>query len=213
MAPVRNPLAGLDTPPRTVGRFRPRLALNCREFAPGVWRSAQPRPRDLRAFAAAGGRSVVSLRAGRGVSALGPEIETCRSLGLAFHRVPLRGHRLPEAAELLAAAGLFRSLARPVLLHCGSGADRAGFAASLWLALVEGRPVHEARRELSWRHGHNPLGRAGLLDAFFDACEEEAPVGAMSLERWLKERYDPDAVTQHWRSKGLLRRLRDRLGG
>jgi len=44
-----------------------RLAyLNLHQIADGVWRAGQPTPGQLRAFARRGGRSVVSLRAGRG---------------------------------------------------------------------------------------------------------------------------------------------------
>jgi protein tyrosine/serine phosphatase len=83
---------------------------------------------------------------------------------------------------------------RPALLHCKSGADRSGFAAALYLMLAEGRPVTQARRQLSLRYGHNRFGRAGLLDAFFDAYARETGKTPMPLMEWVETVYDPDRI-------------------
>jgi protein tyrosine phosphatase (PTP) superfamily phosphohydrolase (DUF442 family) len=183
-----------------------RLVLpNRHRVAEGVWRSGQPTPGQLRAFARAGGRTVISLRAGRAVAALAPEAEACRALGLAFHLLPMRGHRLPTAAELAAAVRLFAAAERPVLIHCQSGADRAGLGAALWLLLAEGCPVAEARRQLSPRFGHNPLGRAGLLGALLDAYAAAPP---MPFAEWAATAYDPGRITAEWRALPLAARLR-----
>ena len=55
---------------------------NLHQIADGVWRGGQPTPGQLRAFARRGGRSVVSLRAGRGFGSLPLEIDACREAGL-----------------------------------------------------------------------------------------------------------------------------------
>ena len=94
---------------------------------------------------------------------------------------------------------LFARLDYPVLFHCKSGADRAGLMAALFLALHEGRPVAEARRQLGLRYGHLSLGRTGVLDAFFDAYERDCPDGATPLAHWIERRYDRDAVTAGFR--------------
>lgn len=58
-----------------------------------------------------------------------------------------------EVAELLA---LMRTLPKPMLIHCRSGADRTGLAAALYLFEVEGRPPQVASSQLSWLYGHVP---------------------------------------------------------
>jgi protein tyrosine phosphatase (PTP) superfamily phosphohydrolase (DUF442 family) len=172
-----------------------RLAyLNMHRVADGVWRAGQPAPGQLRRFARRGGRSVVSLRAGRGFGSLPLELEACRDAGLTFHSQPIRSHALPSREELRAAAHLFATMERPALLHCKSGADRSGFAAALYLMLAEGRPVAQARRQLSLRYGHNRFGRAGLLDAFFDAYACETGETPMPLMEWVETVYDPDRI-------------------
>ena len=51
---------------------------------------------------------------------------------------------------------------------------------TLYLILMEGRPVEEAMRQLTWRFGHIRAGKTGVLDAFFEAYLE-ANRKAMSL--------------------------------
>ena len=190
-----------------------RLAFpNRHRVAEGVWRSGQPGPGQLRGFARAGGRTVISLRAGRRVPALAEETETCRALGLAFHALPLRGHRLPTPGELSTIASLFAVVERPVLIHCQWGADRAGLAAALWLLLVEHADVAEARRHLSARYGHNPLGRAGLLGALLDAYAADTARRPTSFRKWLEKSYDPETIMAEWRATSLPGRIRRRLG-
>ena len=177
------------------------LYLNLHPVGARAWRSAQPAPHHLHAFARRGGRSVVSLRGGQFFGSLPLEREACERAGLAFHNFVLRSRALPSRAELLAADELFRRLEYPVLFHCKSGADRAGFMAALYLVLAEGRPVAEARGQLSLRYGHVRQGKTGVLDAFFDAYERETG-GSVPLIDWIRTGYDRDAVMASHRATG-----------
>lgn len=180
---------------------------NLHQISDDAWRSGQPTPGQLRAFARSGGRSVVSLRAGRGFGSLPLEVEACRESGLAYHNLALRARVLPSGEELHAAARLFRTLERPVLLHCMSGADRSGFASALFLMLAEDRPVAEARRQLSLRFGHIRFGRAGVLDAFFDAYQRDTELRPMPLPEWVACHYDPKRITAEFEATPLTVRL------
>ncbi|HUS55342.1 MAG TPA: sulfur transferase domain-containing protein [Thermohalobaculum sp.] len=184
---------------------------NLHQVSDRVWRGGQPTPGQLRAFARRGGRNVVSLRAGRGFGSLPLELEACRATGLTYHNLVIRAHALPTRDELRAAAQLFAIIERPVLLHCMSGADRSGFASALFLMLVENRPVAEARRQLSLRYGHNPFGRAGLLDAFCDAYQRDGDLSPMPLTEWIETRYEPDEITAAFNATPIGARIRNYL--
>ena len=184
--------------------------LNLHPVGERAWRSAQPAPHHIRAFARRGGRSVVSLRGGQFFGSLPLEREACARSGLAFHNFVLRSRSLPSRDELRAAMRLFETLDYPVLFHCKSGADRAGFMAALYLVLAEGRPVAEARRQLSWRFGHVRHGPTGVLDAFFDAYERETR-GRVPLAEWIERGYDREGVIRSHRATRLGRLLSDRL--
>lgn len=188
------------------------LYLNLHPVGARAWRAAQPAPHQIRAFARAGGRSVVSLRGGQFFGSLPLEREACAAAGLAFHRFVLRSRSLPTREELLDADRLFDRLDYPVLFHCKSGADRAGFMAALYLVLAEGRPVADARRQLSLRYGHVRQGPTGVLDAFFDAYERDTG-GATPLRDWIATAYDREAVAASHRATRWGRLVTDRLLG
>ena len=57
-------------------------------------------------------------------------------------------------------------MAFPALIHCKSGADRAGLAAGLAL-MFEGGSAAEALGQLALRFGHFSRAPTGVLDAFF----------------------------------------------
>lgn len=174
-----------------------------------AWRSAQPLPHQIRRFARAGGRTVISLRGGQSFGSLPLEREACAKAGLAFHTLVLRSRGLPTAERLAEAADLLARIEYPVLFHCKSGADRAGFMAAFYRILVERRPVAEARRALSLRYGHVRQGPTGVLDAFFDAYEAEG--ADLSLMEWVATRYDPAAVAARHREARWGRWLTDRV--
>lgn len=182
---------------------------NTWRVTPLLWRSAQPAPHNLRRFRNAGGRTVVTLRGGLTFGSLPIEREACARLGLDFHSFTLRSRGLPGREDLAALDRLFQALDRPVLLHCKSGADRAGFAAALWLMLVEGAPVEVAQRQLSLRFGHVRQSKTGVLDAFFDAYAREGAARGRTLRDWIADGYDPDRIAREFHAKGWASLLVD----
>ncbi|MEM1344422.1 MAG: sulfur transferase domain-containing protein [Pseudomonadota bacterium] len=188
------------------------LYLNRHRVGERAWRAAQPAPHQLRAFARAGGRTVVSLRGGQAFGSLPLEVEACEIAGLNYHNFVLRSRSLPTREELLAASALFERLEYPVLFHCKSGADRAGFMAALYLVIAEGRPVAEARRQLALRFGHIRQGKTGVLDAFFDAYERETQ-GQVGLAEWIATTYDRERITAEFHATGWGVWLVDRVLG
>jgi len=185
------------------------IYLNRHEIAPGVWRSAQPLPYQISRMARQGLRTVVNLRGGQSYGSLPLEVDACERHGIAFETFVLRSRAIPSIEDVRAAAALFRRLDAPVLFHCKSGADRAGMMAALYLALHEGRPVAEARRQLSLAYGHFSRGPTGVLDAFFDAYEADQPDGAMALMDWVETRYDQQAVTAAFKTGAFQSLLTD----
>lgn len=171
-----------------------RLAYRNRHpVAEGLWRSAQPAPADIAWAAKAGIRTVLSLR-GEGFGGDLLEREACERYGLAFHRLPLFSRGAPRKESLREAMRLFPTLAQPVLLHCKSGADRAGLGAALWLIIVENRPAAEAARMLSLRYGHIAEAKTGVLDAFVRAWAETGEAKGLPFETWVETVYDPDTL-------------------
>lgn len=177
--------------------------LNEHRISPNAWRSAQPAPWDLRRLARKGLRSVINLRGGQSYGSLPLEQEACEELGLHFGVFVLRSRALPAVSDILAAKALFERLEYPVLFHCKSGADRAGLMCGLFMALHEGVPVREARKQLSARYGHIRHGKTGVLDTLFDAYLEDHPNEDTSFLDWVENGYDPDRLTAEFSPTGI----------
>ncbi|GIX13058.1 MAG: protein-tyrosine-phosphatase [Paracoccaceae bacterium] len=167
-------------------------------LSPRAARSAQPSPGLIRRFAREGGRSVISLRGGLMFGSLPLEIEACAEAGLSFTRITARSRQLPSREEFAELVAVMRAAEPPVLYHCKSGADRAGFVSVLHMHLIEGQPLPQAMRQLSWRYGHLRHAKTGILDRFFETYLAEAEPGE-GLEDWVRHRYDPARVAAGFR--------------
>ena len=168
---------------------------NFATVAPGLFRSNHPTPGRLaRLVRRRGLRSVINLRGATGNGSDALSRHAAARLGLAFYDVPLSSGRAPSRERLETLLAALAQAPRPVLLHCKSGADRAGFAAALQLILA-GETVVRARRQLSLRFGHLRRSRAGVLDDFLDAFAREGE-GRMGLIEWIRTRYDEAALNR-----------------
>ena len=98
---------------------------------------------------------------------------------------------------------------QPGLIHCKSGADRAGLAAALFI-LFEGGTADQALRQLSWRFGHVRASRTGILDAFFHRYAREGE-GRKPFLTWVCEDYDEAALRRDFHANGLASFIDERL--
>lgn len=172
---------------------------NRHQVTPTLWRSAQPSPGDIAWAKRAGIRTVVSLR-GDGFGGDLLEQEACEREGLAFERIVMWSRSAPQKDSLRQAIELFPKLRTPVLLHCKSGADRAGLGSALYLLIVEGASAAAAKEQLSLRFGHFSSGRTGILDAFIDAYARTGEAAGLDFATWVEEVYDRTAVRESFTS-------------
>lgn len=176
-----------------------------------LWRSAQPSPGQVARFARAGGRTVVNLRGGREHGSWPLERDACARHGLRLVDFVLRSREAPDRDAILATAAFLETLEYPVLVHCKSGADRAGLFAALYLILRRGATVAEARGQLALRFGHFRHAKTGILDAFLDAYEREGEARGMRFADWAERIYDPVALARGFRPRLWSTLLADRL--
>lgn len=175
-----------------------------------LYRSNQPLPFHLAREARRGIRTVINLR---GVRDCGSDVlarEACARLGLAMIDAPFESRGAPHKERILRLAGLFETIAYPALIHCKSGADRAGLVAAIYL-LLRGRPVAEAAAQLSWRFGHVAAGTTGILDAFLEryaAAQAESGIGFLD---WVRGPYDEQALREDFHASRLGIFVTDRL--
>lgn len=185
--------------------------LNLHRVTPSFWRAAQPTPGQIARLAGQGLKTVVNLRGGREYGSWPLEREACEAHGVALTDFVVRSRGAPDREAILEAKAFFETLDYPVLVHCKSGADRAGFMAALYLLLHEGRPLEEATRQLALRYGHFRWAKTGILDAFFERYRVEGAEKGQSFEDWLRHTYDPEALEREFRPGLVSDFLVDRL--
>jgi protein tyrosine phosphatase (PTP) superfamily phosphohydrolase (DUF442 family) len=167
-----------------------------------AWRSGQPAPHHVSALARLGVRTIVNLRGERMCGSYLLERSSCERYGITLVNFKIRSRAAPRPEEVKAAAELFAQIQYPMLLHCKSGADRAGLMSVLCRFLVEGAPLMEAKQQLSLRYGHSRQWSSGILDHFFERYIEDNRCRPMPFLDWIDKVYDPQELERSFRSRG-----------
>ncbi len=154
-------------------------------------------------------RTLVNLRGHRRCGSDALSRGAAVALGLRHLDMAFESRGAPHRDRILRFADLYRSIETPALMHCKSGADRAGLAAGL-VVLFEGGTAAEALRQLSWRYGHFNRSRTGVLDAFFVRYAAEAE-GRMPFLDWVARDYDEAALKRDFVAGGLSSFINDRV--
>ncbi|MFP4002702.1 MAG: tyrosine-protein phosphatase, partial [Alphaproteobacteria bacterium] len=129
-----------------------------------MYRSSQPAPYQIARLAKRGLKTIVNLRGQRDCGSYYLQMEACRRCGVELVNFRVKSREVPDRDTIYGARDLFEAIEYPALMHCKSGADRAGIASVLYLFLHEGVPMEKARRQLSLRYGHIRQSKTGVLD-------------------------------------------------
>ena len=173
-----------------------------------LYRCNHPTPGRIRRLTRRFGlTTIVNLRGATGSGSYHLSRDQAQKLGVAYHDLSLESRGAPHRDRILRLLDIWRSAPGPVLVHCKSGADRAGLAAGLCL-LFEGRSAAEALRQLSWRFGHIKQARTGILDAFFLRYQRDGE-GREPFLDWLDRDYDEAALRRDFHANGLASFIND----
>ena len=183
---------------------------NLHEISPGVWRSNQPTPGRIDAAARNGIRTIINLRGPRSDGGWRLEKEACDANNMALVDFTIRSRAVPDREVIFEAERVFSEIEYPVLMHCKSGADRAGIMAALYLLLMEDAPAAVAAEMLSFKYLHVSQAKTGLLDAFI-AAYADAEKRGLSFRDWVQDELDPVAIHNAFQSRSWANRLVDGL--
>jgi protein tyrosine/serine phosphatase len=174
-------------------------------------RTNQPWPFQIRRWRQRGIRTIVNLRGGFGTSFHQLEKQACEDAGLALVNFTVTSRGAPTRDQIHGAKALFESIAYPALMHCKSGADRAGLMSVLYLHFRKGEPIDKALRMLSWRYGHIRQGKTGVLDYFFERYLADGAPKGQSLLEWVDKAYDPKILRNEFHSQWWANVLVDKI--
>jgi predicted protein tyrosine phosphatase len=153
-------------------------------------------------------RTIINLRGPKPNGSLTLSRDMARRLGIVHVDMAFESRGAPHRDRILRFAEIYRSMAAPALIHCKSGADRAGLAAGLAI-LFEGGSAAQAQRQLSLRFGHFSRSSTGILDAFFRLYADTGD-GRLPFLDWVAREYDEDALRRSFQPRRLSRWITDR---
>jgi protein tyrosine phosphatase (PTP) superfamily phosphohydrolase (DUF442 family) len=184
---------------------------NAHQICPHVWRSNQPSPSQLADWKLRGIKSVINLRGDTDASFTVLEKDACAGLGLSLHFLATRSRGAPTQDWFIQARGLFDQIVYPALLHCKSGADRAGMLSVFYLHVIRGLDLDEAMRHLDLKYLHLCTGPTGILDFFWQEWRRAQVAGADDFWFWLDSGYCPEDLTAQFRPKPVATWLTEKV--
>jgi protein tyrosine/serine phosphatase len=182
---------------------------NLATVAPGLlYRSNHPLPGRLaRLKKRYGLQTLINLRGQTKNGSDALSRDAAHRLGLDFIDMAFESRGAPHRDRILRLHSIYQTMRRPALMHCKSGADRAGLAAGLFV-LFEGGTAREAMRQLSLRFGHVKQAKTGILDAFFLRYQREGE-GRKPFLDWVREDYDEALLRRDFHANGLASFIND----
>ena len=178
-------------------------------------RTNQPWPHQLAEWKKRGIKTVINLRGGFDASFHALEKDACERLGLKLVDFTITSREVPSRARVHGAKELFETIEYPALMHCKSGADRAGIMSVFYMHFRKGLPIREALDQLHIRYLHVKQGKTGVLDYTFERyLAEGEPKGQTFLEWVDSDAYDEAGIKADFRAnmwgrlltEGILKR-------
>ncbi len=175
---------------------------NAHWISPEMVRTNQPWPFQLKWWRDRGVKTVLNLRGEPHKSHHALEADACARLGLRMVDLVIQSREAPTREQVLAAKAAFETIEYPCLMHCKSGADRAGMMSVLYAHFRLGLPIREAAAQLSLRYGHFRQGHTGVLDYVFERYLAEGEPQGLGFLDWVgRPDYDRRAVRADFRSQ------------
>lgn len=157
-------------------------------------RANQPSPKHVARYAQMGIKTILNLRGPGDTGYYALEREACRQHGIEMIDARMHSREPPSRAQILRAKELFETIKYPALMHCKSGADRAGVMAVLYKHFAMGMPIEQAVEQLSLKYLHVRQGKTGMIDFFFNRYLAETKKTPKPFIDWVEQDYDQPTV-------------------
>lgn len=114
------------------------------------------------------------------------EADFAEENGVKLHSIGISSRNAPSRELLLDLIYVLDSCEKPALVHCGGGADRAGFASAIYRLLGKDS-VGDAGSELCIRYGHFPKSALDKVIDSYGVVE-----GEIGFRDWVDKEYSPE---------------------
>ena len=177
------------------------LSNNFHQVSDEVYRANQPSPSHLRSYKDRGIKAVLNLRGFTQQSYALFEEDSCKNLGLDLISVPFSGSSAPQPEKLLEIIDIMEKIPKPFVLHCKSGADRAGLVSAMYLIVQKKLSVTEAKKQLSFKYLHLDFTKTGILDYILDVFFQRLKIENIDFLDWVKREYNAEILNSSFKSR------------
>jgi protein tyrosine/serine phosphatase len=174
-------------------------------------RANQPSPEAVARYAEMGIRTILNLRGPSDTGYYALEREACARHGVIMIDARMHSREPPSVEQIRKAKELFETIEYPALMHCKSGADRAGVMAVLYRHFKMGMPIADAVEQLSLKYLHVKQGKTGMIDFFFATYLEETKTSGKSFMDWVEQDYDKPKVKEAFMGEWWANILVDKI--
>ena len=174
---------------------------NWHQISDDVYRANQPSPSHLKSYKNKGIKAVLNLRGFTQQSYALFEDVSCKNLGLDLISVPFSGSSAPQPEKLLEIIDIMEKIPKPFVLHCKSGADRAGLVSAMYLIVQKKLSVTEAKKQLSFKYLHLDFTKTGILDYIFDVFSQRLKIENIDFLDWVKREYNAEILNSSFKSR------------
>jgi protein tyrosine/serine phosphatase len=179
---------------------------------PGVMaRANQPSPQAIARYAAMGVKTILNLRGKADTGYYALERDACARNAIALVDQRMHSREPPSREQIARAKEIFDSIEYPALMHCKSGADRAGAMAVLYAHFKMGRSIGDAMDQLSLKYLHVKQGKTGMIDYFFQTYLDQTRESGKPFMQWVEEDYDKARVKSSFLGSWWANILVDRI--
>ncbi|CAI3938709.1 Protein tyrosine/serine phosphatase Oca4 (Oca4) (PDB:1XRI) [Commensalibacter communis] len=154
-------------------------------------------------------KTIINLRGKRDCGSDALSRHAAKELGITLYDLPFESRGAPHKDRILNLAQLYPTFDFPILIHCKSGADRAGLVSAL-IKLFENHTLEDAMGELSWKFGHFKQAKTGILDQFFIYYFQQTK-GKVDFLKWVQQEYHEDILRKEFRHKKLFSFITDKI--
>lgn len=154
-------------------------------------------------------KTLINLRGYRQCGSDALSRRASQALGLIHTDMAFESRGAPHKERILRFYDIYQKAKFPLLMHCKSGADRAGLASGL-VIMFEGGTARQALKHLHWSYGHFKGSRTGILDGFFLQYQTEAE-GCIPFIEWVTAHYDEKKLKENFTAHHLASFMTDHI--
>ena len=182
---------------------------NFHQIDKNMYRSNMPTPLRIKNYKLKFGiKTIINLRGENKNGGWLLENEACKSNNIRLINLTARSRAAPNKDLIFKAEKIFNQIEYPALLHCKSGADRAGIVSALYKLLYCGEKPEIAKKQLSLKYLHIKWAKTGILDKFVEEYQTfKSNNKKISFIEWVKNIYNPKKLEKEFRSNKQIDKI------